>query len=299
MNAFMKIFGSVLRVLKTPLKLWTQAQKLTAVVTGLGVILAGLATTTVVLHANEPGVPETTAPSTNETTVQTDPSMETTETTTGATTEGTTVPQESQPVINDKVLQLQEMLKENPETYGWIMIPNTRVDEVVMFSPERPDFYLYSSYQGWFSAGGTAYIDEVCAVDPETQVLQIYAHNMLSGAHFGTLNYYAKQEFWEENPYIYFTTINEARTYEVVSASYMPYIKAAKEGEYRFSDFITYSNKAEFDEHIQHFLDTSVIDTGVVPEYLDTFIMLVTCYGDHDRFIVLARETTWVEPEVE
>lgn len=293
MNPFLKFFGGVLQVLKTPLKLWTQAQKLTAVITGLGVVLAGLTTTAVVLHVNEGNNLET-VPPTIQTTVQTDPSKETT----APTTEATTVPAESQPVINDKVLELQKMLEENPETYGWIMVPNTRIDEVVMFSPERPDFYLYSNYNGWFNAGGTAYIDEVCSVDPETQVLQIYSHNMLSGAHFGTLNYYAKQEFWEENPYIYFTTINEARTFEVVTAGYMPYIKAAKEGQYRFSDFITYSTVAEFEEHIQHFLDSSVIETGVVPEYLDNFIMLVTCHGDDERFIVLARETTWVEPEV-
>ena len=297
MNPFLKFFGGVLQVLKTPLKLWTQAQKLTAVITGLGVVLAGLTTTAVVLHVNEGNNLET-VPPTIQTTVQTDPSKETTAPTTEATTEATTVPAESQPVINDKVLELQKMLEENPETYGWIMVPNTRIDEVVMFSPERPDFYLYSNYNGWFNAGGTAYIDEVCSVDPETQVLQIYSHNMLSGAHFGTLNYYAKQEFWEENPYIYFTTINEARTFEVVTAGYMPYIKAAKEGQYRFSDFITYSTVAEFEEHIQHFLDSSVIETGVVPEYLDNFIMLVTCHGDDERFIVLARETTWVEPEV-
>jgi hypothetical protein len=167
-----------------------------------------------------------------------------------------------------------------------------------MYSPERPDFYLYNNYNGWFNAGGTAYIDEICTVDPETQVLQIYSHNMLSGAHFGTLNYYAKQEFWEENPYIYFTTINEARTYEVVTAGYMPYIKVPKEGDYRFSEFVSSASIAEFEAHIQHFMDGSVIETGVVPDPMDNFIMLVTCHGDDERFVVLARETRWVEPEV-
>lgn len=293
MNSFLTFFSGIIRVLKTPLKLWSQAQKMTALVSGLGVVLAGLTTTVVVLHATQPDAPETIP----TTTVQTQPA-ETTEAPTETTTEATTVPEESQPVITDKVLELQELLKKNPETYGWITVPNTRIDEVVMFSPERPDYYLYKKFEGWFSAGGTAYIDEVCAVDPETQVIQIYAHNMMSGTHFGTLIYYEKQEFWEENPYIYFTNIHEARTFEVVSASFMPFIKAPKEGDYRFSSFVTTSSKEEFDEHIQHFLDSSVIDTGVVPDSLDNFIMLITCHGNDERFVVLAREVPWVEPEV-
>ena len=297
MNTFAKFLGIILRVLKTPLKQWSQAQKLTAVITGLSVILAGLGTTALVLHSDPPEIPETTPSTTEPVVTTTEPVQTTTEApTTDATTEPTTVPTESVPVVNDKVLELQEMLKKNPETFGWIYLPGTKIDEVVMYSPDRPDFYLYQNYNGWFSAGGTAYIDEICSVDPESQVLQIYSHNMLNGTHFGTLSYYREKGFWQKHPYIYFTTINEARTYEVVTAGIYDYIAKPKEGQYRFSDFVSYLTEEEFQKHFAYFKEHAEYDTGVEVSSADRFIMLVTCNGDHERFIVLARETNWVEP---
>jgi len=297
MNAFAKFLGGILRVLKTPLKLWTQQQKLTAVITGLGVVLAGLGTTAVVMHSNppEPTVPSTVPTTTVETTL---PPETTTEPTTEATTEPTTIPTEPQPVITDKVLELQELKEKNPHTFGWIRIPNSGVDEVVMFSPDLPDYYLYQNFDGKFSPGGTAYIDEVCDVDPETMVLQIYAHNMLSGTHFATLFNYEKQEFWEKNPYIYLTTTEEARTYEVITAGYFVYYPAPEEGQYRFSSFIAPPSAEEFEEHIQHFYDSSVIETGVTATNQDNLLMLVTCaYQEKNgRFVVLAKEVPYVEP---
>lgn len=297
MNTFAKFLGTILRVLKTPLKLWTQQQKLTAVVTALGVVLAGLTVTTVTLHNDRE--PEPTAPST----VQTVPTEPTTVPTTQApttepTTEPTTVPTEPPAVITPKVLEVQELKEKNPHTFGWIYIPNTKVDEVVMFSPDLPDFYLYQTFEGKFSAGGTAYIDEVCDVDPETQVIQIYAHNMLSGTHFATLFQYEQQSFWEQNPYVYFTTAEEARCYEVISAGYFVYYSDPQEGQYRFSSFVGPENEEEFQEHMQQHYDASEIDTGVTADYEDNLLMLVTCaYQEKNgRFVVLAKEVPYVEP---
>ena len=57
MNSFLNFFSGIIRVLKTPLKLWSQAQKMTALGTGLGVVLAGLTTTVAVLHTTQPEIP--------------------------------------------------------------------------------------------------------------------------------------------------------------------------------------------------------------------------------------------------
>lgn len=300
MNAFAKFLGGIIRVVKTPLKLWSQQQKLTAVIAGLGVVLAGLGTTAVVMHSNQPAPVETTPPTTTEV-VETTTVPTTAEPTTEATTEPTTVPTEPQPVITDKVLELQELKEKNEHTFGWIQVPNTNIDEVVMFSPELPDYYLYQTFEGKFSPGGTAYIDEVCDVDPETMVLQIYAHNMLSGTHFATLFNYENQKFWEENPYIYLTTTEEARTYQVITAGYFVYYSAPEEGQYRFSSFVAPPSAEEFEEHIQHFYDSSVIETGLTATNEDNLLMLVTCsYQEKNgRFVVLAKEVPYVEPVAE
>ena len=296
MNPFMKFIAGIVKVLKTPLKLWTQAQKLTAVVTGLSVILAGLTVTTVVLHASAPDAPETTAPSTTETA----PLATTTEPTTAPTTEATTVPPtEPAPVITDKVLELRELFKENPHTFGWVQIPDSRIDEIVMFSPDKPDFYLYKKFNGYFSAGGTAYIDEVCEVDPESQVLQVYAHNMLSGKHFADLIKYQKESYWEEHPYIYFTTLSGARMYEIFAVVEDQDLPETAEG-IKYYEFVDPGTLELFNSYIDYFNEKSLYDTGVTVEFDDRFLMLVTCayHVENGRMVVLAKEVPYVEPPV-
>lgn len=292
MNQFAQFLGGILKVLKTPLKLWTRQQKLTAVVTSLSVVLAGLVTTVVVLEAREE-TPQDTTPSTSVTTGPTTQPSETTQETTEPTVETT----EPGPVITDKVLELQEMAKENPHVVGWVYVPDTRIDEVVMFSPDWPDFYLYSKPDGSFSAAGTVYIDEICSLDPPTQVLQMYGHNMLSGAKFADLLEFEKKSFWQKHPYIYYTTLEEAKTYEVVSILRDRDLPPESE-ELKYYDFVSPATEEEFDKYMDYFIENSLIDTGVTAEYSDNFIMLVTCtYHVKDgRFIVLAKEVPYVEP---
>jgi len=297
MNAFAKLLGGVLRVLKTPLKLWSQQQKLTALITGLGVVFAGLATTTVVLHTQEPEPTETTPP-----TVQTTVAPTTTEPTTEPTTEATTTaPTEPEPVITEKVLELQKLNEENSHAIGWIYIPNTKVDEVVMYSPDSHDLYLYHNFNKGFSASGLVYIDENCSMDPETQVLQLYGHNMMSGTRFAGIFAYEKQSFYDKHPYIYFTTLEGARCYQVVSAGYHVIPDKDDTESYFFGTFISPSSKEEFDTHMSHYYDASEIETGVTAEYEDNLIMLVTCshHANNGRFIVLAKEVPYVDPTVE
>lgn len=299
MNGLAKFLGTMIRVLKTPLKLWSQQQKLTALVAALGVVFAGVATTTVVLHATQPEVPET-----QPSTIQTAPSTETTEAptteTTVETTEATTAPTEPEPVITEKVLELQKMKEENPHVTGWIYIPNTKVDEVVMYSPDQPDFYLFHNANGYFSAGGTVYIDEICSMDPETQVLQLYGHNMMSGTRFAGIFAYEQQKFYDEHPYLYFTTTEGARCYQVVTAGYdIYYADKTREDVFFFDKFVAPETEEEFEENMAHFYENSSIDTGVTATFDDNLIMLVTCaYQATDgRFIVLAKEVPYVEPE--
>lgn len=293
MNQFAQFLGSILKVLKTPLKLWTQRQKLTAVVAALSVVLAGLGTTVVVLEAQEE-TPQDTTPSTSATTGTTTQPTETTQETSEPTTVETTEPE---PVITDKVLELQEMAKENAHVVGWVYVPDTRIDEVVMFSPDWPDYYLYSKPDGSFSAAGTVYIDEVCSLDPPTKVLQLYGHNMLSGAKFADLLEYEKKSFWQKHPYIYYTTLEEAKTYEVVAILRDRDLPPESE-ELKYYDFVGPADEEEFNKYYDYFIENSLIDTGVTADYSDNFIMLITCtYHVKDgRFIVLAKEVPYVEP---
>ena len=294
MNVIAKILGSIIRAFRTPLKLWTATQKLTALITGLALILTGLVSTTIILESKQEETTPTTEPTQQTETkpVETTLPPETTEPTTlpAETTEATTVPEEILPVINDKVLELQELYAKNPHTAGWITVPDTKVDEVVMFSPDAPDKYLYADFNGKFNAGGTAYIDEVCDINPETKVLQIFGHHMLNGSHFTGLFAYEKESFWKEHRYVYYTTPQEARCYEVVAVVKDKDLPESAPGT-KYYEFVAPNGQEQFDMYIDYFKEKSLYDTGVEVDYDDSFVMLVTCayHTENGRFIVLAK----------
>ena len=90
-----------------------------------------------------------------------------------------------------------------------------------------------------------------------------------------------------------FTTLYEERTYEVVAAFYdRVYYKY--EDVFKFYQFIDAENEEDFNEAINYYQKNSCIDTGIVPEYGDRLLTLVTCTTttnyDDGRFVVIARE---------
>jgi sortase B len=141
-------------------------------------------------------------------------------------------------------------------------------------------------------------MDEVCSWDPESYVLQFYGHNMMSGSRFGELMNYREKSYWKQHPYIYFTTLEEERVYEIIYASYDRVVGKDEEG-FKFYRFVNPTSDAEFDEAMAHFEKNQAYDTGLTAHFGDRLLMLVTCayHEDNGRFIVIGRELTEDEPK--
>lgn len=179
----------------------------------------------------------------------------------------------------------------NPDFAGWIKIEGTKLDYPVAYAPNEKDKYLRMDLDGDWTVGGVPFIDEDCSLDPESDNLIIYGHNMQNGTMFRTLMKYDQMNFWQEHPIIYFSTLYEERTYEIVSAFYdRVYYKY--EDCFKFYQFIDAENEEDFNEAIAYFKDHDLYETGVTPEYGDRLITLVTCsyHVDNGRFVVVARE---------
>ena len=218
------------------------------------------------------------------------PTTSTTATTTKPTTTGTTVPVEPEPTILPK---LAEMYADNPDLIGWLTIEGTVLDYPVMYTPEDEEKYLYKNIKGKFDANGLPFIDDGCSMDPESDNIIIYGHNMKSGKMFASLLKYAKKSYWEKHPIIRFSTLYEEREYEIVAAFYdRVYYKY--ETCFKFYQFINAKDEAHYKEAISQFKKKAKYETGVTAEYGDKLITLVTC-SDHEkngRFVVVAREVT-------
>ena len=246
-------------------------------------LLVGLA---VMLLFPDDGIPEIEIP----TYVETEATTGETEDTAGTGPEGTE-PAETKP--REMLPKMKALYEQNPDVIGWINIPDTKVDYPVMYTPTDPEKYLYANFKGKFSIAGMPFIDAHCSMEPESDNLLIYAHNMNNGTMFQNIMKYENKKFWQQHPLIYFSTLYEERTYEVVYA-FEDKIYDADVDVFKFYKFIDAGSEEEFDEAMAYFAKKSTYDTGVKATYGDNLITLVTCayHTSNGRFVVVARQVT-------
>ena len=254
--------------------------KITVVLACVALVLLFLV---IILMVALPGQPEPVA----TTLPPTDPPA-----TTEAPTEAPTEPPVTEPVMLENMAQLYE---QNPDIAGWIRIDETKLDYPVMYTPEDEEKYLRTNFEGKWESCGLPFINTDCSMDPlaESQNLIVYGHNMRNGTGFRTLMSYDKQEFWEENPTIFFSTLYEERTYEIVACFYDRVYKKT-DTCFKFYQFIDPVDETEFNEAMAYFKEKALYDTGVTAEFGDSLITLVTCsyHTDHGRFVVVAKDVT-------
>lgn len=229
-----------------------------------------------------------------ETTAPTESSAPT-ETSAPTTVPPTTIPEETDTQMLAWIVQNYE---KNPDIAGWIKIEGTKLDNPVMYVKDDNNKYLYKNFEGSFSAAGLPYIKGACRLDPESDNLIIYGHNMLDGSMFGDLELYADEEYWKEHPIILFSTLYEEREYEIVAA-FFDRIYDDSEDCFKFYEFIHALDEEDFNEAYTYYKEHAEYDTGVEAKYGDNLITLVTCsyHTEDGRFVVVARQI--VEADIE
>ena len=256
----------------------------------VGAVLALLLALLVVLPGVREGKQNETEPSPSETAEQTTAApteAAETESSEAETQETETDAPETEPVM---LAELAEWYEENPDMGGWLTVENTRIDGPVMYTPEEEEKYIYADFDGSFKIAGSFFIDADCSMDPESDNIIIYGHNMKDGTMFGSLKSYQYESYWKEHPIIVFSTLYEKREYEVVSAFYdRVYYK--DEDCFKFYQFVDADDEQHFNETMAQFKAKAMYDTGVTAEYGDHLITLVTCsfHVDNGRFVVVAR----------
>lgn len=225
-----------------------------------------------------------TQPKESTASTETTPSVPT-EGVTEPSTEPTTVPEtEPQPL-----LLYVELHGENPDYFGWLQIQDTKVDYPVMHTPDDPEKYLHTSFEGEYFYGGTPFLDHRC--NPNSDNLVIYGHNMMNGTMFRDILKYEKEAYWQEHPTIRLATEYEDKEYEIL-AVFRDRVYRKSDNVFKFYNFIDAEDEAAYYDAIANFKAKAIYDTGVEPEYGDQLITLVTCayHTENGRFVVVACE---------
>lgn len=231
------------------------------------------------------GAAETTAPeATSAAATEADASASTEET--AQTTEPTEAPREMLP-------EMAELYEQNPDTVGYIEIAGTKLSYPVMFTPEDQNKYFRKSFDGKFSIAGVPYIKVGCSLDPASDNIIIYGHNMYDGTAFNTMLKYDQKTFWEKHPTFTFNTLYEEKTYEIISCFY-DRIYAKDEDVFKFYQFINAEDEEDFNEAIRQYKKKALYDIEATAEYGDKLVTLITCsyHVTDGRFVIVGREMT-------
>lgn len=205
--------------------------------------------------------------------------------------------------------KFEELLKQNPDTIGWIHIPNmplVDLDYPVM-QTEDNSYYLTHDFDKNEVRSGALFTDFRAPITPTEQPANIvvYGHNMATGQYFAGLTYYCNYgftvndhsdiSFYREHPTVEFDTLYEHATYKIFATMM---VNTEEEAGEVFPYYLkhNFESKSDFNEYVAEILDRSTFyNPDVNVTYGDQLLTLSTCligsYETDMRFVVFARKT--------
>lgn len=185
--------------------------------------------------------------------------------------------------------QYVSLYEKNTDLFGWLYIEGTSVDYPVMHTPDDPEFYLRTNFDGDYSVSGVPFMDSDCFEGCGNYI--IYGHNMKNGTMFNSILSYKDESFWREHPTIYFDTMYQSGEYEVVAAFYSKVYNVDDTAVFRIYDYADLSDEQVFNEFMRQVTEATIYETGVVASFGDEFITLITCsyHVSNGRFVVVAK----------
>lgn len=197
---------------------------------------------------------------------------------------------------------IKEYAERNSDTIGWLEVPGTHIDDVVVCNTDpndnnnyyyRRDFDKNYSFNGIFYADFRSNFGGGTAAELPINTI-IYGHTMKEDPEdvmFAPLLNFLDEEFARENPYILFSTAAEDMVFEVFAVSY-----ATVELPYNRPDLAEKEHLEVMNEMIKRSNYTYEMD-AITAE--DKILTLSTCtynvrgnpvsYPNDYRYVVMAR----------
>ncbi len=191
----------------------------------------------------------------------------------------------------EKMLQLEELQKENNEIIGWLEIEDTNINLPVCQTTDN-DFYLTHNYKKEKSKGGSLFLDKNFDLINGSSNYLIYGHRNTQGLMFEDLLKYSKEDFYNNHKTIKFTTNKDDSIYEIMSVFYSRVYYKNEKNVFRYYYFVNANNEEEYNDFVNNCKKSSIYDTGVTANYGDQLLTLSTCeYSQEDgRFVVVAKK---------
>ena len=176
-----------------------------------------------------------------------------------------------------------ELLKENEDTVGWLIVNNTNINYPVVQTTNN-DYYLKHAFDKSKNYAGWVYADYRVNFNTLSKNNVIYAHGRKDGVMFGSLMNTLKENWYTNsaNQIIQLSTLKYNTMWQIFSI-----YKIEAESYYITTDFSTNKSFKEFADVMK---SRSIYDFGVDIDETDKMLTLSTCYNDKGtRLVVQAK----------
>jgi len=177
----------------------------------------------------------------------------------------------------------------NKDIRGWVKIPNTNIDYPVVQYTDNA-YYLKKDFYNKDNKYGVPFLDSQNALNPNSQNLIIYGHNMNDDQMFHELIKYKDVNFYKTSPIISFDTIYGSFSWKIFAVFITNTdAKGNDTFQYRYTGF---GSSEQFMSFIADVKKRSIVSTAVDVQIDDKLLTLSTCAYDIDneRFVVMARQ---------
>lgn len=190
-----------------------------------------------------------------------------------------------------RILQLEELQKENEEIIGWLEIEGTNINYPVLQGLDN-DYYLTHNYKKEKSITGSIFLDRDFDLINGSSNYLIYGHRNENGLMFEDLIKYSNEDFYNEHRKIKFTTNNDDSIYEVLSVFYSRVYYKNEKDVFRYYYFVNAKNEQEYNDFVNNAKKVSLYNTGVIANYGEQLLTLSTCeYSQEDgRFVIVCKK---------
>lgn len=188
----------------------------------------------------------------------------------------------------EKVKELQE---ENSDIVGWIRIGDTSINYPLLQTTDN-EYYLTHNYKKEKSSYGSIYINSNSDITDVNSNVIIYGHSFKETQMFKELIKYKDKSFYEEHPIIYIATDEEETEYEIINVFLSKVFYQHETDVFRYYDYHNFENEKEYNEYLKNCKEIELYDTGVIAEYGEQLITLITCeYSqENGRIVVVAKK---------
>ena len=195
-------------------------------------------------------------------------------------------------VKSERIVELEELQSSvNSDIIGLLEIENTDIDFPVLQTSDN-SYYMNHNYKKQFSTNGAVFLDKDFSWSRPSDNFLIYGHNMKNNTMFQSLLNYKNKGYFEQHPFINFTTNSEDAIYEIFSVFESRVYYQSEKNVFRYYYFINAQNENEYNQFVANCKSASLYDTGKTAFYGEQLLTLSTCsYHTKDgRFAVVAKK---------